>query len=246
MTQNKPVQFTQAKSSWEYIYGNSSPELYYTELKEVDYGHYQDAELDLLKANGLDFLGYKPGKPVKVADIGCSYGNTSLMFTCGFTWAETVETWKGKRTMPVSRQRFHVSGIDLSENALQYGLSAKIFDSVLCSDLNIRQSAQTKQAMQILRQADVLLMSMSSCYFDIETIRCMFSEFLSQDPKCKLILYDILDTFEPRDLSPRQLLPGVIPERIISGTAKHRNLTAEEQLKLHIKEAKTTMHILGF
>ena len=244
--ENKPVQFTQVKSSWEHIYGNPGPEKYYTELKEVDYGHYQDVLLDTLKTNGLDSLGYKPGKSVNVVDIGCSYGNTSLMFTCGFTWAETVNAWKGERPLPDSRKRFHVCGIDLSENALQYGLNAGIYDSVLCTDLNDPASELTCKAMEILRDADVLLMSMSSCYFDLGTLRNLFTGFLSQDPSGKLIIYDVLDTFETRDLSPDILLPEVKPSKVIRQIAKHRNLTAEEQLKLNLKEARTTMYILGF
>ncbi|MEI6885385.1 MAG: hypothetical protein WCO02_12920 [Bacteroidota bacterium] len=244
--ENKPVQFTQVKSSWEHIYGNRGPEQYYTELKEVDYGHYQDELLDILKAHKLDSFGYRPGKTVKVADIGCSYGNTSLMFTCGFTWAETVEAWKGERPLPGSRKRFQVYGIDLSENALQYGLNAGIYDSVLRTDLNDQTSALTGKAMEILRNADVLLMSMSSCYFDMATLRLLFTEFLSQEPSGKLIIYDVLDTFETRDLSPDILLPEVKPSRVIRQTAKHRNLTAEEQMKLNLTEARTSMYILGF
>lgn len=244
--ENKPVQFTQVKSSWEHIYGNPGPEKYYTELKEVDYGHYQDVLLNMLKTHGLDSLGYKPGKPVKIVDIGCSYGNTSLMFTCGFTWAETLNVWKGERPLPDSRKRFQVCGIDLSENALQYGLNAGIYDSVLCTDLNDPASALTNKALEILMDADVLLMSMSSCYFDLATLRLLFTEFLSRDPSGKLIIYDVLDTFETRDLSPQQLLSGAVPGFIITGTSKHRNLTAEEQLKLHLTEARTSMYILGF
>jgi len=243
---NRPVQFTRAKSSWEHIYGNPGPGLYYSALKEVDYGHNQDALLELLKTNGLDSGSYRPGSPVKVADIGCCYGNTSLMFTCGFTWAETVQTWQGRKMLPVSRKRFHVTGIDLSENAMQYGLTAGIFDSVICTDLNNLTSAPTGKALEILREADVLLMIMSSCYFDIGTIQWLFREFLSQDRAGKLILYDVLETFETRDLSPDILLQGVHPELILTRNAKHRNLTAEEELKLNVREARTTMYLLGF
>jgi SAM-dependent methyltransferase len=185
-------------------------------------------------------------KPVNVVDIGCCYGNTTLMFTCGFTWNDTVNFWKGKIQLPDSRNKFYTTGIDISANPLKYGQEANIFDQVICSDLNAGLGNQSGIFLKYLKEADVLLMVMCTCYFDIETIRYIFREFLNNSQKDKIVIYDNLITFDNRNLDPGNLLPPDHQYISISDITKHRNLTIEEKMNFKNNEAVARIYILNF
>jgi len=238
------------KSSWDHIYTVGTPAKYFNELIKLDYGHNQEKLLEILSEHKLLPSAKHireqriSSEPVRVIDIGCCYGNTTLMVSCGFTWNDTIHFWQGKRKMPASRKNFYTTGVDISNSALQYGLESGTFDQVICSNINTGLEDQPESLEASLKEADILLMVTSSCYFDISAIRYIFKEFCGNDSKHKMILYDQLLTFDTRDLSPANLLPPGHNFLAITETCKHRDLTAEEQAQTGQSDALTRLYVL--
>lgn len=221
-------------------------------MTRLDYGHSQKKLLELLIANNLSYFD-KPlssltgsDRPVKLVDIGCCYGNTSLSFTCGWDWAETTAFWKGKVPLAQCRKKFDVTGVDISQNALAFGLETQIYDRTILADVNSPWESQPARLKVSLRKADVLLMAQCSCYLDVEAMRNIFAEFCSEEIRPKLLVYDHLTTFDDRDLTSARLLPECCPHIVLSGESKHRDLTEEERTKLKLEQAMVTVYLVRF
>lgn len=98
------------KASFHDIYSEPTPKGYYKTLGDLGYGEYHDKFTHLLTTNTPNLrVGVK-----KVIDIGCLYGSTAIAYAHGALWTQSIEP------PPVSD--IEITGVDISENALQFGL----------------------------------------------------------------------------------------------------------------------------
>lgn len=98
------------KESFHDIYSEPTPQGYYNTLTALGYGEYHDNFTQLLNTTTPNLrVGVQ-----KVIDIGCLYGSTAIAYAQGALWAESIQ--------PHAIDNLEITGVDLSENALQFGL----------------------------------------------------------------------------------------------------------------------------
>jgi len=95
------------KTSFLHTYGEPTPLAYYKSLTPLGYGIYHDQLAQLLEGKLREGVR-------RVIDIGCLYGSTTLAYARGAKWGATLHP------DPVSD--LEVTGVDLSEPALRFGM----------------------------------------------------------------------------------------------------------------------------
>eukprot|EP00804_Cyclotella_cryptica_P010413 CCRYP_018155-RB/>CCRYP_018155-RB protein AED:0.35 eAED:0.35 QI:0/-1/0/1/-1/0/1/0/178 len=153
----------------------------------------------------------------------------------GMTYDAIRENWKDEescRSIAASR-RFNakVTGIDISAPALAYGISAGLYDDVVCSNLNERETGEFVQVQSVMADADILLSTAALVYLDLETIDTLISSFASGSKAKKegYILVNFLNPFalEKADETKRILLKHL--DFVGSRATRHRKMSEMEQ-----------------
>ena len=91
-------------------------------------------------------------------------------------------------------RKLHVSAVDLSSKALQYGLAKGIFDFIFVYDLN--SMALSCDIGSSLTEAEILVFFHSSFYFTLPALKQIFPVFLRGRALKKMICYNWLCTFD--------------------------------------------------
>lgn len=103
------------KASFHDIYSEPTPLGYYKTLSALGYGDYHDKFTQLLNTNKPKLRdGVR-----NVIDIGCLYGSTAIAYAEGALWSQSLD--------PLAIRDLDITGVDISENALQYGLKVCSF-----------------------------------------------------------------------------------------------------------------------
>ena len=233
------------KTCFEKIYTNDSPLPYFETLTPIDYGFAHNELLSMLNSYFKDNFRMDT-KEIKFVELGSSYGNTTLAYRCSSDWDAVGETWKTPEKLTTSGRKLHVSAVDLSSKALQYGLAKGIFDSIFVYDVN--SMALSCDIGSSLTEAEILVFFHSSFYFTLPALKQIFSVFLRGRALKKMICYNWLCTFDSqRNLTPEVLFQNESNWSYIVKFCKHRDFT-EEELPHYggSKEAWTFIYIVTF
>jgi len=230
------------KENFGSIYVENTPITYIQRLNPVDYGHYHDRYQEMVTA-ALKKFAPKDRQMVAV-ELGSSYGNTTLTYKCGYKWDDACKAWVDE-SLPLKKAfDFHVCAVDLSEQALGYGFNRGIFDEIFPHDFS---TPFTPALMTKLEQADFLTSIMTTFYIPTERWMEACSKFLADRSKPKLLVYNVMQAFDRRNLSPELLFAGVPNWTVESSFNKHRNMTEVEQKANHgCTEAWTTTYLVTF
>ncbi|KAL7518439.1 hypothetical protein ACHAWX_003263 [Stephanocyclus meneghinianus] len=173
---------------------------------------------------------------INFVDLCCCFGNTTMATIYGMTYSEIRENWKDEescRSIAASRRfNANVTGIDISAPALAYGISAGLYDDVVCSNLNERGTEEFVQVQSVMAEADILLSTAALVYLDLETIDTLISSFASGSKVKKnegYVLVNFLNPFTPEkaDETKRILLKHL--DFVGSRATRHRKMSELEQ-----------------
>ncbi len=139
-----------AKASMDHIYDQADPRAYFRELKPLGYcipGWAKPVFAKLVR-----HLRRRPDEPIRVLDLGCSYGVNAALLKHDLTMANLYAHWTQDRLAEASPQdvvaydrryfesleadeNLEVVGLDRARNAIGYGKSAGLLDEAFAVDL---------------------------------------------------------------------------------------------------------------
>ena len=152
------------KAALDHIYTAPDPRAYFTTLRKLDYAIPQLAKPHFGRLID-ELVTARPGEPLTVVDIGCSYGINAVLLRCDATMDELYERYGGiaasaqTRDTLLARDRELVRirvrrpsvrfvGLDISAPALAYAREATFVDDTLRADLE-RDELTTGQRGQL-------------------------------------------------------------------------------------------------
>ncbi|MGF1451823.1 MAG: class I SAM-dependent methyltransferase [Opitutales bacterium] len=171
-------------------------------------------------------------RPLNLVDLCCCFGNTTMAVANGMTVEEIRTNWASdEAARQVARPRrlpINATGIDISENALNYTRSAGIFDHTIHADLNQASDAQWNELEQTMGQADVLISTAALVYLETSAIQRLVKAF-ANGSKSGYALVNFLNPFalEKADETKRILLEHL--DFLGSQATRHRRMSQLEQ-----------------
>lgn len=148
------------KASFSDIYNEATPLGYYKTLSALGYGDYHDQVTQLINE-------YQPSLRSgvrKVIDIGCLYGSSAISYAQGAMWSQSVD--------PEPIRNPEITGVDISENALQFGLQVRP-QCILPETLNKHASS--------LHSTSVLLFPFGAFFFTDLHQSGVFAKIINQN-----------------------------------------------------------------
>lgn len=163
-------------------------------------------------------------------ELGSSYGNTTLAYKCGYKWDDACKAWLDMAKPLDKFVDVHVNAVDLSNEALAYGKERGIFDETMQHDFS---QPYTPEIAAKLQEADFVTSIMTTFYIPTERWMEGCYKFLSDRSKPKLLVYNVMQSFDQRNLTPELLFAGISNWTAQSSFNKHRNFTEIEQASHH-------------
>lgn len=182
--------------------------------------------------------GISPGTGRKLGfvDLCSCFGNTTMATVYGMSYDAIRENWSDEtkcRTIQATRRiPVSITGIDISQPALDYGKSAGLYDEAIRSNLNERSTPEFDMAKKAMGDADILLSTAALVYLDLETIDALvksFAEGGGDDTREGFVLVNFLNPFalEKADETKRILLKYL--DFVGSRATRHRRMSELEQ-----------------
>lgn len=170
------------------------------------------------------------GGKLRVTDLGCCFGNTTMAVVHGMTTDQIRENWKDAKaceTIALPR-RFpsEVTGIDLSENALKYCKRTGICEKTIAANLNTEDGLQ--MATPTMRGTDLLISTATLVYLNIESADRLIREFAAGEGEG----YAIVNFLNPFELEKTDKMKKLLLKHLdfVGSTAsQHRTLSAIEK-----------------
>ncbi len=172
------------------------------------------------------------GETLKIVDLCCCFGNTTLALVNGMTVDEIRTNWEDVDSCraPLKPRRLpaEVTGVDISGPALAFGKEAGIFDRVIEADLNAPSQDAREAAERAMEEADVVISTASLVYLDLPAIEGLIDRFAGPS-RPGYLLVNFLNPFalEKADATKRLLLEKL--DFVGSTASRHRRLSPLEQ-----------------
>ena len=166
------------------IYCQADPRLYFQKLKPLDYsipGYAAPFFSALVEKLSI----FRQNKRVRVVDLGCSYGINSALLKLGIPYERLVANYADAEFEHLSRKELierdrallsdrtppgpHITGVDVSGPALQYGIDAGYLDEAILADLEA--NALSAVDSQKLVGTDLMISTGCVGYVGAATIR---------------------------------------------------------------------------
>lgn len=165
-------------------------------------------------------------------DLAGCFGNTTMANAHGMSYEAIRENWRDAETASqvAAPRRFasHVTGIDISHQALAYGQSAGIYDETIQADLNAPTPEVQAQIESSLGQAQVLVSTAALVYLDPSAVERLMAAFASGEGDGYLLV-NFLNPFalEAADATKRTLLKHF--DYVGGMAARHRKMSELER-----------------
>mmetsp|Transcript_33395 Transcript_33395/g.70196 ORF Transcript_33395/g.70196 Transcript_33395/m.70196 type:complete len:198 (+) Transcript_33395:373-966(+) len=175
------------------------------------------------------------GKKLNFVDLCCCFGNTTMATIYGMPYEAIRENWSDEtkcRTIQATRRiPVNVTGIDISLPALDYGISAGLYDEAICANLNERNTAEFEKVERVMADADILLSTAALVYLDLETVDTIIECFANgaSEKKEGYVIVNFLNPFalEKADETKKILLKYL--DFVGSRATRHRRMSELEQ-----------------
>lgn len=172
------------------------------------------------------------GRPLNFVDLCACFGNTTMATVYGMDYSAIRDNWQDEQACERinGQRRFdcHITGIDISANAMAYGQRAGLFDDTIVADLNAPTSEQQETVTRTMREADIVISTASLVYLDTGTIENLLDAFSAGEGE-GYMLVNFLNPFslEKADATKRMLLERL--DFVGSTATRHRRMSALEQ-----------------
>jgi hypothetical protein len=179
-------------------------------------------------------------KPIQFLDLCSCFGNTTMATVYGMSYKDICANWVDEvACMTINNTRrfdCHITAVDVSDPAIQYGTTVGLYDTGLVCNLNDRSTIAFQQTVDAIRAADVCISTAALVYLELETIDALVSAFASTAHKEKgesttdgYMMVNFLNPFaiEKSDETKRILLKHL--DFVGSRATKHRRMSPLEQ-----------------
>jgi carnitine O-acetyltransferase len=159
-----------------------------------------------------------PQRPVRIFDLGCSYGVSGALLKTDCSYQELAEFFRCETSSEysscvteskdwleshVAREDVEVVGFDSSVEAVRFATASRMIDKGITRNLEENESALTKEEKSLIRQCDVLLSTGVIGYVTEKTVRPILEE-LGHDVSGSLgavAIMSVLELFDPEPIA---------------------------------------------
>ena len=189
MDQSDYEEQNRVKASFNAAYSAATPHRYLHNMTAVDYrmADYMNPFL----AAVVD-ASVTPTEPVRVLDLGCSYGVSGALLKTDCSYQELAEFFRHEASSEYSscvagsrrwleshaaRADVEVVGFDSSAEAVRFAKASGMIDEGIACNLEESKSDLTQDERSLLRQCDVLLSTGVIGYVTDKTVSPILDEF---------------------------------------------------------------------
>jgi len=236
------------KTSFDAAYTALTPHQYLHNMTAVDY-RMADYMHPFLTAVVDASVPLPPQSPVRVLDLGCSYGVSGALLKTDCSYQELAQFFQhetsseysscvaeSKRWLEshVARENVEVIGFDSSAEAIRFATASRMIDEGITRNLEENESELTKDERILIRQCDVLLSTGVIGYVTEKTVNLILDE-LGHDARGLLgavAIISVLELFDPEPIAQSFAehgyrfgqLPIRIPQRRFSDEEERKGL----------------------
>ena len=232
------------KAMLDDIYSQADPRLYFQTLRPLDYSipGYAHPYFSAL-VNRLSEI--RKGGQVRAIDLGCSYGINSALLKLGLSYERLVDNYADAEFENLSRKELierdrgliaeragtspHMTGVDISQPALEYGIDAGYLDEAILADLESNDLSAANR--RHLVGTDLVISTGCIGYVGAETIRRLLEGMGDARPwsahfVLRMFAFDeIAAVFSERGYETIPL-PGLFKQRKFVSSEERNEVTA--------------------
>ena len=215
MNQGHYDEQNRVKASFDAAYTAPTPHRYLHNMIAVDYrmadymNHFLSAAVN---------ASMTPAEPVRVLDLGCSYGLSGALLKADCSYQELAEFFrheasseyascvvecKGWLELHAAREDVEVVGFDSSVEAIRFATASRMIDKGIARNLEGNESDMTEDERSLIRRCDVLLSTGVIGYVTEKTVDPILDEF-GHDAGGALgpvAVMSVLELFEPEHIA---------------------------------------------
>jgi SAM-dependent methyltransferase len=266
MTQADYEEQNRAKASFDDTYMAPTPHPYMCKMGAMGY---RMAEYMHPFLSAVVDASANPDAPVKVLDVGCSYGMSGALLKTHCTYEELAAFYtrdaivEDPACVTASRQWLQahhahtdveVVGFDSSEPAIAFARASKMIDDGIVQDLERDESSLTSEETRTIQECDVLFSTGAVGYVTNKTVSPILDEIGHEGHGAlgPVAVMSVLELFEPKVIAETftkhgfrfAQLPIQMPQRRFVDTAERdRVLETLQQrgLTTDVQEAENKM-----
>ena len=216
MNQSNYDQQNRVKASFDATYAALTPHQYLHNMTAVDYRMADYMNPFLAAVVDIAMSPAAPEHPVRILDLGCSYGVSGALLKTDCSYQELAQfilretsmeyvscvtdakRWLGSH---VAREDVEVVGFDSSVEAVRFATASRMIDKGITRNLEENESELTDDERSLIRQCDVLLSTGVIGYVTEKTVGPILDEF-SCDARGRLGGVAIMSVLELFDQEP--------------------------------------------
>lgn len=236
------------KTSFVSTYIEKTPTDYANRLSLLDYGQFQNNYVAFCEdyINKIKISNnISSSNKITLMDLGALYGNTTLGTVLDMSWNDTVQFWNDNCNWTEEQQNikdeWYTVGVDLSQEALNYGLEHNIYDETYIQNFNDNLDPNLGKRLD---QTDILVCLMANNYMKDGRFKEIIELFINNRSKDKVLFYNNVSAFDKRDYIPEVLLQNVKNWEFKNRFLKHRNFTPDES-SAHDGNRESWTHLYG-
>ena len=215
MNQGDYDEQNRAKASFDAAYTAQTPHQYLHNMTAVDYrmADFMDPYLSVVVDASMTSQ-----EPVKVLDIGCSYGMSGALLKTDCAYRDLAEFYAHEASAEYGRcvvesQRWldlhsmredvEVVGFDSSEEAVRFAAASHMIDEGIALNLEEEQSELTADQAHLIQECDVLLSTGAIGYVTDKTVNPILDEFgnSARGALGPVAVMSVLELFDPAPIA---------------------------------------------
>lgn len=229
-----------AKANFDSIYTYPDPREYYRVLYGLDYV-IPDLAKPIIRSL-ITSLRYHTGRPLKILDVGCSYGINAALARYPFDLARLAQRYASpemtrldsEALIRLDRHYFNAwpsicdarfIGLDSSEPALHYALNTGLLDAAVGT--NLEHQDPTRREADVLSDLDMVISTGCVGYVTERTFRRVLA--LQKEGRMPWVVNFVLRMFPYTPIAEELSRVGLVTEKLAGVTFVQRRFHSEEE-----------------
>lgn len=183
----------EAKANFDEIYQSPTPHAYFATMNRLEYAIGQEARPYFLAATALLRRQLPPGSPIRMLDLGCSYGVGSALVKYGVSFAEIADFFSNhsedyQDSVKDTRDWLHkygdaqpitFVGADSSAEAIRFASEAGLLDAGIVQDMEQDQRLSPEDCA-LMQQCNLLISTGAVGYVGERTLDTILQQLGKQ------------------------------------------------------------------